>query len=73
MTTSTSTFEEKEGISLLQAARDLGVSRRMMDYYRNVLELVPFKQPLDNNLYLSREDVDRIKTLREAAARRRRR
>jgi hypothetical protein len=64
---------DEELISLTQAAREVGVSRNTMDYYTRVLELKTTKLLLDNNLYLTKEDVERIKGMREAAARRKKR
>jgi hypothetical protein len=64
--------EEKEGLlSLKQAAQEIGIARKTMDYYVRTLSLETTKFPFDNSFYVRAEDVASIKALRDAAAARR--
>jgi ACT domain-containing protein len=52
------------------AAQQLGVSRSTFYYYMKILEIKKHKFPLDKHAYVLREDFEKIKALKENAARR---
>jgi hypothetical protein len=63
-------MSNQEWISLQDAASQLGVERPAMYYYIRALKLEKKKFELDKNVYLKFSDFERIKKLREEAAKR---
>ena len=62
--------QEERYISLQDAATQLGVERPAMYYYIRTLKLEKKKFALDKQVYLKFSDFERIKKLREEAAKR---
>ncbi|EFH82955.1 hypothetical protein Krac_3852 [Ktedonobacter racemifer DSM 44963] len=58
-------------IALEDAAKELGVNRSTMYYYTKQLTIETKKFPLDKRTYISRADLDRIKSARQSASDRR--
>jgi len=57
-------------IPLEEVARQLQVTRATIYYYVKTLQIETHKFPLDRHVYLTEPDVERIKKLKEDAARR---
>nr|BBH90099.1 hypothetical protein KTC_48500 [Thermosporothrix sp. COM3]BBH90164.1 hypothetical protein KTC_49150 [Thermosporothrix sp. COM3]BBH90229.1 hypothetical protein KTC_49800 [Thermosporothrix sp. COM3] len=57
-------------IPLEEVANQLQVTRATVYYYIKVLKLEKRRFPLDRRAYLAAQDVERIKKLKEDAARR---
>lgn len=62
--------EERQEISLGDAAKELGVTRATLYYYIHALDIETKKYPLDKKAYMPRADLERIKTLKEQAKQR---
>lgn len=63
-------MSEQEYISMEDAAERLGVTRTALYYYIRTLKLEKKKFELDKHIYLKVSDFERIKTLKEDAAKR---
>jgi biotin operon repressor len=61
---------EERYISMDAAAEQLGVTRTALYYYIRTLKLEKKKFELDKRVYLKMSDFERIRTLRQEAARR---
>ena len=61
---------EERYISMEEAAKQLKVTRTALYYYIRILKLEKKKFELDKRVYLKMPDFERIKKLREEAARR---
>lgn len=61
---------EEKYISMEDAAEQLGVTRTALYYYIRTLKLEKKKFELDKHVYLKVSDFQRIKTLKEEAAKR---
>ena len=61
---------EERYISMEDAAEQLGVTRTALYYYIRTLKLEKKKFQLDKRVYLKFSDFQRIKVLKEAAAKR---
>ena len=55
-------------ISIVQASKDLGVSRTSVYYYLEQLKIATQKFPLDKRTYISIADFERMKAAKQAAA-----
>jgi transposase-like protein len=60
-------IKEQEYISVEDAARELGVNRSTMYYYKRQLNIQHKKFPLDRRRYISLQDLERIKAAKKAA------
>ena len=61
---------EEKYISMEDAAEQLGVTRTALYYYIRTLKLEKKKFELDKRVYLKVSDFQRIKTLKDEAAKR---
>lgn len=59
-------MEEKEYMTLDEAAHALGIKRPSIYYYIKKLQIQPRNFDLNRHTYLARTDVERIKTVRES-------
>jgi len=64
------TMAEEKYISMEDAAEQLGVTRTALYYYIRTLKLEKKKFELDKRVYLKVSDFQRIKTLKDEAAKR---
>jgi transposase-like protein len=55
-------------ISVEDAAKELGVNRSTMHYYKKQFEVEYKKFPLDKRKYITLTDLERIKEAKKAAA-----
>ena len=62
--------EDRQYITMDDAATRLGVKRATLYYYIRSLKLETRKFPLDKRVYLALTDFERIKTLKDQAAER---
>ncbi len=61
---------EEKYISMQDAAEQLGVTRTALYYYIRTLKLEKKKFELDKHIYLKMSDFERIRTLKNEAAKR---
>ncbi len=63
----TMTAERPQYLTIVNAAKELGVGRGSMYYYIHVLKIKPKKFPLDRKTYITRDDLNKIVAAKQAA------
>lgn len=57
--------EGQEYITLKDAAEQMGIKRASIYYYTNKLEIEPVQFENNKHAYITRQDFERVKTLKE--------
>jgi hypothetical protein len=58
--------EEKEYVTLQEAAAQLGIKRASLYYYLNKMEIKPRRFKMNRHAYITQTDYQRIKTAKES-------